>query len=257
MNILAIDTSTKVASVAVKKDDKIIGKNISNEITHSEKLLPLVDQMLTISDTKLKSMDLLACTNGPGSFTGIRIGLATIKGFAHVTGKKIFAINSTLLLAIEDYYMNIQNLKKEKNQPIYICSLMDARNERVYFAVYLFNTVYDKLVVTNIIDVTNNYIDEALDKISDAIQNKDIPLAFCGDCIEHFGEKISEYFQNLKKEKIDNIQISKNNVFPDAKYIIKYIQNIQDPKKYICDYNTLDAVYARMSQAERVKKNEN
>lgn len=259
MNILAIDTSTKVASVAVKFNDKIISKNVSNEITHSEKLLPLVDEILKKSDTDIKSMNILACSNGPGSFTGIRIGLATIKGVGNVLKKPIFAINSTLLLAVEDFFLNKDI---DTSKPIYICSLMDARNERAYYGIYLFKKdKNDKLLVTELLTVSNDYIDEILNKISSLNLNKDVPLIFCGNCISHFESVIVNYYSNTintTEAEQQEVIISKANVFPDAKYIIKYLENSNDIKnnKNMYDYNTLDAVYARMSQAERMKKSE-
>ena len=90
MNILAIDTTTKKASVALKVQDKIIIKEIDNEITHSEKLLPLLDSVLKEANLMLKDIDLFVCVQGPGSFTGLRIGIATIKALAKVTQKPIY-----------------------------------------------------------------------------------------------------------------------------------------------------------------------
>ena len=257
MNILAIDTSTKIASVAIKFNDKIISKNVFNEITHSEKLLPLIDEMFKASGSSLNNMDVLSCSNGPGSFTGIRIGLATIKGFGHILKKPIFAINSTLLLSIEDFFLN-QDI--DTSNPIYICSLMDAKNERTYYGIYLFEKdENNKIKVTETLKVSNDYINDVLNKISNLNLNKNIPLVFCGDCINHFETIIENYYSDIQKNHEQEIIISKANVFPDAKYIIKYIDESNDIQnnKNIYDYNTLDAVYARMSQAERMKKSEN
>lgn len=108
MNILAIDTTTKTASVSVKTNNNIYTDSIQNEITHSEKLLPLIDKVLTNSKLNLKDISMLACINGPGSFTGIRIGLSTIKAFSQVQNINIFSINSLELLAYSTM------LKKQK-----------------------------------------------------------------------------------------------------------------------------------------------
>ena len=91
MNILAIDTTTRNACVCLKYKDEVIEKNIENNITHSEKLLPLIDDVLTEKNITLDDIDMFFAINGPGSFTGIRIGLATIKAFAQVKEKKIFS----------------------------------------------------------------------------------------------------------------------------------------------------------------------
>ena len=129
MKVLAIDTTTKKATVALKADDKIYVKELDNEITHSEKLLPLLDEVLTEADVCLKDIDLFATTLGPGSFTGVRIGIATIKAIAKVTNKKIFGTTSLELLALD-------GIKKVESTPKYVLALMDARNTRVYYNLY-------------------------------------------------------------------------------------------------------------------------
>ena len=99
MNILGIDTTTKIASCSVLNDEKYYIKSINNEITHSEKLLPIVNETLIESGTDLDGINILACINGPGSFTGLRIGLATIKAFAQVKDLPIFSISSIDLIS--------------------------------------------------------------------------------------------------------------------------------------------------------------
>ena len=94
MNILAIDTTTKKANIGISIDGKSTIKTVDNEITHSEKLLPLIDNVLKETNCNIKDIDVFACTTGPGSFTGIRIGLATVKALTKVTDAKIFSINS-------------------------------------------------------------------------------------------------------------------------------------------------------------------
>ena len=84
MNILSIDTTTKVAGVSLQYNNEITKKSLSNEVTHSEKLLPLIDEILNENNISLKDIDMYACINGPGSFTGIRIGLSTLKAFSFV-----------------------------------------------------------------------------------------------------------------------------------------------------------------------------
>ena len=125
MNILGIDTSTKKANVCIKKDKLIVDKNINNEITHSEKLLPLLDECLKESNCKLQDIDYLATSIGPGSFTGIRIGIATIKAIAKVLEVPIFAVPSLDMLAYTD----------KDDDANYAISIMDAKNNRIYYGV--------------------------------------------------------------------------------------------------------------------------
>ena len=81
MKILALDSSGLVASVAYLEDGKIKGLiNINYQKTHSQTLLPMLDEMVKTLEIDLNGIDYLACANGPGSFTGLRIGVATIKG---------------------------------------------------------------------------------------------------------------------------------------------------------------------------------
>ena len=83
MLILGISTSSNIASVALSKDAECIKElNINNNKTHSETLLPLINELLSETNIKLQDINLIACDNGPGSFTGIRIGISTVKAIA-------------------------------------------------------------------------------------------------------------------------------------------------------------------------------
>lgn len=86
MKILAIDTSSKICSVSILEDKNlIIEKHNDDEKTHSQKLMPLIDEIFKESKYSLEDMGLLACCIGPGSFTGLRIGISTVKAFSDVT----------------------------------------------------------------------------------------------------------------------------------------------------------------------------
>lgn len=89
MKILSIDTASSICSVAILEDNKVISE-ISNDDanTHSVKLMPQIEQIFNETNLTLNDMDLLVCDKGPGSFTGIRIGIATIKAFFDVTNIK-------------------------------------------------------------------------------------------------------------------------------------------------------------------------
>lgn len=125
MKILSIDTSSNVCSVAILEDNKVI-KEITNEDgnTHSVKLMPQIEQIFKETNLNLQDIDLFACDKGPGSFTGIRIGISTIKAFCDVTNSKGVGISSLLALA---YNLDFNG---------YICSLIDAKNDNVYFALF-------------------------------------------------------------------------------------------------------------------------
>ena len=125
MKILTIDTSSEVCSVALLEDDKLIDKNeLDNGKTHSETLMVLIDELLKRNNVDIKDINLFGCDVGPGSFTGIRIGVSTIKAMAEVLNVKIASVTSLEVLA-----RNVQDRK-------IIASIIDARNDQVYLGIF-------------------------------------------------------------------------------------------------------------------------
>jgi len=261
MNILSIDTTTKVARVSIKKEisnDKnnkstinndslfeIIEKEISNEITHSEKLLPLIDEALNESDLKLSDISLLACINGPGSFTGIRIGIATLKAFAQVKNLEIYTLSTLEAIAYKAY---MENVFFESKKAAYISTLVDAKNDRVYFATYKISIALDnKILIEQILNMSNEVIDLALTKITETLNTIDetnFEIIFAGDCINKF------------KDSIIDTNLNINNfldIYPTPTDVINSMEYISNTSKYLYNAFTLDALYARLSQAERIK----
>ena len=100
MKILGIDTSSMAASVAVIEDNKLICEyTINTKKTHSQKLMPMIENMLSLSDLNVREIDAIAVCEGPGSFTGLRIGMATAKAIAHVNDIPVIGVNSLEVLA--------------------------------------------------------------------------------------------------------------------------------------------------------------
>lgn len=243
MNILGIDTTAKTASVVVKNlNNTYVGSDI-NSITHSEKLLPLIHKTLSESNTKFEDINLLATTNGPGSFTGCRIGVATIKALSHPKKIDILAVSSLELMAFESYL----NLKE--NSEKYICPILDARNSRVYYAVYKIFVKENNIHIENVYEISNDELSTALNNIA-----KFTSCIFAGDCTLKFKEEILNYSNENKL----NYTCLDYEIQPEAKYLINYYEKVSKdilPSKMYNTYN-LDVVYARVSQAERMK-NEN
>lgn len=128
MKILAIDTSSAVLSLGVFSDGVMLGELVQNKaLTHSERLMPHIEYLLSTVDEKIQDMDRFAVTVGPGSFTGIRIGVATANAFAMAYAKKVIAISTLDALAY--------NLKYFDG---YILSTMYAQREDYYRAIYSF-----------------------------------------------------------------------------------------------------------------------
>jgi tRNA threonylcarbamoyladenosine biosynthesis protein TsaB len=126
MLILAIDTSSKSASIALLRDDDILSEVFLNlDVNHSVVLLPALHHLLRLSRIEQNEIDLFACTIGPGSFTGLRVGASTIKGLALATGKPIAGVSS-----LEAIAFNIAG------REIPVCPMLDARKGQVYTALY-------------------------------------------------------------------------------------------------------------------------
>ena len=126
MLILALESSAKAASVALMQDDALICQySQCSGLTHSRTLLPMVEDMLKNSDTILADVDLIAVAHGPGSFTGIRIGVSTVKGLAWASDKKCVGVST--LAAMAWHGVSAGGL---------VCPVMDARRSQVYNALF-------------------------------------------------------------------------------------------------------------------------
>ena len=171
MRILCIDTSSKLCSVAVLDDTKLINKiELNNGLTHSETLMPLVKQVLTDSNLSLSDINLLVSDIGPGSFTGIRIGVATCKAFSDSVNIPCVGISALEVLAYNS-----------KNDGL-ICSTIDCKNDNCYFALYeLVNGIYNVIEepcaksVQEVLDLLNTkYSDKSIEFVGDGIPSKSI-----------------------------------------------------------------------------------
>lgn len=133
MKILSVDTCSKICNINLIEDGKVLKYlEIEDDITHAKKLLKGIDDILKETNTKLKDIDFFGCIIGPGSFTGIRIGVSTIKGFALALNKKVITATSMELLE-ENVRNQEQKDKKEENKTI--ITVIDARNDEVYASI--------------------------------------------------------------------------------------------------------------------------
>ena len=159
MKILAIDTSSNICSVCLLEDNELISTlEIKDEKTHSEKLMPLVQKLLTTANTPLNEINLIACDKGPGSFTGIRIGISAVKAMAEVHKLDVIGVSSLQSLAYNEIFDGIT------------CSLIDARNNQVYCGIFDDNhnklgeyMADDILVILNQINslIFNEYVEHS------------------------------------------------------------------------------------------------
>lgn len=129
MKILALDSSGLVASVAVVEDDNLLGEyTINYKKTHSQTLLPMLDEVAKMIELDLNSVDAIAVAAGPGSFTGLRIGSATAKGLGLALDKPIVPVPTVDALAY-----NLWGVSEQ------VCPLMDARRQQAYTGLYEFS----------------------------------------------------------------------------------------------------------------------
>lgn len=163
MKILALDSTATVASVALCEDDRLLGEyTVNNGNTHSETLLPMVESLLKFFDLNADGIDLFAASAGPGSFTGVRIGAATVKGLAFNTQKPSIGVSTLEALA---YNLN--------GTSGLICPVMNARRKQVYTALFRCeNGVLTRLTPDSAIAISE--LDELLTAYTE-------PVYLCGD----------------------------------------------------------------------------
>lgn len=163
MRILAMDTSTNVATAAILEDDVIIGEYSCNKgKTHSQRLMPMIQNLLEAVDLKASDMDAFAASIGPGSFTGLRIGVTTVKAMAFAAQKPVLSVYTLDALAY--------NLSTSK---AIICPVLDARNNQVFTAVYKFS---DKKM-----ERLTDYLGIHINELADILGNMEGDIVFLGD----------------------------------------------------------------------------
>jgi tRNA threonylcarbamoyladenosine biosynthesis protein TsaB len=130
MITLAIECATNTAGLALLNGEEILAEfHLGSGRHHAEILLPALEKLLLLSGIPMEKIDLLACTIGPGSFTGVRIGVSTVKGLALATGKPIVGVSTLETLAMNAF-----------PSTGLICSLLDARRDQVYAGLYRMGT---------------------------------------------------------------------------------------------------------------------
>lgn len=224
MKILAIDTSTTHSSCAVMNDNNIVGDfSINQSMSHNEILLVMVDEMLKKLNIDIEDIDLFVAVTGPGSFTGIRIGVTVVKALAMALNKPIVAVNT-----LEALSFGVFSDKKK-------IPLIDARGERVYYGVY------EGINNKNIVAPALLTIDELLEEFSDKGE-----FVFVGDCVNLYKDGILENKNFETTPACLNSCISKNAcVIGKQKY----------ERGDISDCFSLSPEYVRLSQAQRDLEN--
>ncbi|MBQ9989791.1 MAG: tRNA (adenosine(37)-N6)-threonylcarbamoyltransferase complex dimerization subunit type 1 TsaB [Lachnospiraceae bacterium] len=233
MKILALDSSGLVASVAVLEDENLTAEyTIQYKKTHSQTLLPMLDEISRMIELDLSTLDAIAVAAGPGSFTGLRIGCATAKGLGQALNKPLIGIPTVDAMAY-----NLYGCTK------LICPLMDARRNQAYTGLYTFvrkEGAYQLQVVKEQCAVP---LEEILQKINE--QGKEV--IFLGDGVPVFRKQIEELMQG--EYSFAPASCNRQRAAALGTLAFSYLQQgkIEKAEDHKPDY-------LRMSQAERERK---
>ena len=175
MKILGLDSSGLVASVAVVEDTELRGEyTINYKKTHSQTLLPMLDEVAKMIELDLETIDAIAVAGGPGSFTGLRIGSATAKGLGLALNKPLIHVPTVDALAY--------NLVGHKDM---VCPLMDARRNQAYTGLYSFDG--------NAMQVLVEQCAVGIEEIIEKVNEHNRPVVFLGDGVPVFTSFIEEH----------------------------------------------------------------
>lgn len=228
MKALVIDTSSTAASVAVFNDQQLLGEVfINSKNTHSQKLMPIIEVLMSQTELKIKEIDAFYVCEGPGSFTGVRIGIATVKGFAQPFSKPIYGFTSMYLMACG-----------YKHHTGLIVPIIDAKREDVYFGVYEWREGQVETLEEGVESLTS-----LLEYLKDKYPATEILLV--GDAIVNYKDQLQA---NLAcGGDASFILGNENELYAKASNYI-FPESIEGQQTNV---HTIRANYMRKSQAER------
>ena len=224
MLVFGIDTCCMAATAALVAEDRLVAQTVqNNKKTHSQRIMPMIEQMLYQAEIELSDIDCFAAAAGPGSFTGVRIGVATVKALAHAAGKPCVAVSTLQALAI-----NVACFDG------IICPIMDARRNQVY------NALFKGESMKRITEDRAISIDELLS----ALKETEGKIIFNGDGVAVFADKIKE-------------ELGERAVFARRMQMMNLAASVAEigcdmlERGETIEYTELSPQYLRLSQAER------
>ncbi len=228
MTILTIDTATIVASIAILNEEKLIGEMIINhKKKHSEKLMVAIDHLLKDGGLSIDDIDVFGIVGGPGSFTGLRIGMATAKGFAQALDKPLIALST-----LESLAMNIPFSES------LICPILDAQRNQAYTALFHFDG--QELIR----DLEDSVLD--IEALIEILKNQKRRVYLLGDGLSRFSKILLEACPNVR---IVPNYLNMNRASSAAALLLKKAQQGDYQ-----DFRKLEPAYIRPSYAEEKKK---
>ena len=186
MRVLAIDSSGLTATVAVVEDTQTVAEyTINYKKTHSQTLLPMIDEVVKMTELDLNTIDAIAVAGGPGSFTGLRIGSATAKGLGFALNKPLIHVPTVDGLAYNVY--GCEDI---------ICPIMDARRNQVYTGIYTFSkkagTKEGSNLVEPVFQVIKMQMAVSIEELAERLNRYRRPVVFLGDGIPVYENILAE-----------------------------------------------------------------
>lgn len=230
MKIIGIDSSGLTASVALVEDDKLIAEySVNYKKTHSQTLVPMLDEISSMIELDLNTVDAIAISEGPGSFTGLRIGSSTAKGLGLALNIPIVEIPTTDALAFNFY-----------GTDRVVCPLMDARREQVYTGLYDFTEDGNGLRMNTILEATAEPVIDTIARINELGR----PVIFMGDGVAVYKEVIAS------NTKVPYLIAPAHRCMQSAASVATLGAILYSQGKYV-DAKDHVPEYLRLSQAER------
>lgn len=222
MKLLALDTSSMTATVALFDDNKLIGEyTLNHKRSHSQKLMPMIEEIIKSCDLTPKEIDAFAVSLGPGSFTGLRIGIATVTAMAQALDKMVVGVPTLEALAFNLF--NSEGL---------VCPIIDAQRDLVYTGVY-------QWMDGNMMEVVKQQVLH-IDELISILKEEDEKIFFVGDALEKF--------QDILKEKLGE-QFN----IPPRKFLIPSASSVGEVARTKIEQGIISditPIYMRKSAAE-------
>ena len=227
MKILAVDTSASPVSVALTDNSRLVGELYLNiKTTHSQTLMPLIESILKTTNTNINDIDIFAVNAGPGSFTGVRIGVASIKGLSMPLNKPCASVSTLESMA---YCMPYKNG--------IVCAVMDARCSQVYNAIFRLNdSIPERLTPDRALSI---------DELSAELKTYSENIYLVGDGAEICSKAFSD---------IPNISLTPENIRFQHAYGTAIAAQKMAEQNALCTSDSLMPIYLRLPQAERELK---
>ncbi|MGD8834166.1 MAG: tRNA (adenosine(37)-N6)-threonylcarbamoyltransferase complex dimerization subunit type 1 TsaB [Desulfobacteraceae bacterium] len=221
--ILAVDTATEICGVALAVDDQIKTElTLSQGVTHTQSIMAAIESVLVMNRMDVGAIDVYAVTRGPGSFTGLRIGVSTVKGLALATAKPMLGISSLEVLA-----------NQAPAASDLICPIMDARRNEVYWALYK-RTGADKISVA---------LAEQVGPVSALVESVENACYFIGNGVTQYRDTINHLIKAPAQWAADE----SNGIRPSVLARLAW-QRVRNGE--IDDIRAFSPVYLRKSDAE-------